>query len=61
MTRLTITRHGEIRMSQRGIRKTDLEVLLNHGTEISRDRIMLKKRDAAKVMAFRQPHPHRSA
>ena len=50
MTTLTITRHGETRMSQRGIRETDLEVLLAHGTEIARDRIMLKKRDAARVI-----------
>ena len=50
MTSLTITHHGEIRMSQRGIRKTDLEVLLTHGAEIGRDRIMLKKRDSAKVV-----------
>ena len=50
MTSLTITQHGEIRMSQRGIRETDLEVLLTHGSEIGRDRMMLKKRDAAKVI-----------
>ena len=50
MTALPITRHGGIRMSQRGIRETDLEVLLTHGTEIGRDRIMLKKRDAARVI-----------
>ena len=31
MTGLTITRHGEIRMSQRGIREIDLEVLLTYG------------------------------
>ena len=50
MTALTITRHGETRMSQRGIRETDLDVLLAHGTEIGRGRIMLKKRDAARVI-----------
>ena len=50
MTALSITRHGEIRMSQRGIREGDLEVLLVHGTDIGRDRIMLKKQDAAKVI-----------
>ena len=50
MTALTITRHGEARMSQRGIRKSDLEVLLLHGTDIGRDRIMLRKRDAAKLV-----------
>ena len=48
MTGLAVTRHAEIRMSQRGIRKTDLGFLLAHGTEIGRDRIMLTKRDAAR-------------
>ncbi len=37
-------------MSQRGIRKTDLDLLLAHGTDISRDRIMLRKRDAAELI-----------
>ncbi len=47
MTDLMITRHGEVRMAQRGIRETDLTILLTHGTEIGRDRIMIRKRDAA--------------
>ena len=50
MAILTITHHGRTRMSQRGIRDTDLQVILAHGTEIGRNRIMLKKRDAAKVI-----------
>ena len=37
-------------MSQRCIRETDLAVILAHGTEIGRDRIMLKRRDAAQVI-----------
>ncbi len=50
MTNLTITHHGETRMSQRGIRETDLDVLFAHGTDIGRDRIMLMQRDAEKVI-----------
>ena len=50
MTALTITRHGEARMSQRGIRKAYLDLLLAYGTDIGRDRIMLRKRDAAKII-----------
>ena len=50
MNSLTITRHGETRMSQRGIRETDLDLLLEHGTEIGRNRIMLKNQDAARVI-----------
>ena len=52
MTGLAITRHGEIRMSQRGFRKTDLEFLLAYGTEIGRDRIMLTKQDAAREIGM---------
>ncbi len=50
MTSIAITRHGEARMSQRGIRRSDLDILLAHGTEIGPDRIMLKNQDAAKVI-----------
>jgi len=50
MTALTLTRHGERRMSQRGFRKADLEVLLAHGTDIGRDQILLRKRDAARLI-----------
>ena len=46
MTSISITRHGEARMSQRGIRKSDIDTLLAHGTEVSPDRFMLRKRDA---------------
>ena len=50
MNNITITHHGETRMSQRGIRETDLDVLFAHGTDIGLDRIMLMRRDAAKVI-----------
>ena len=50
MTNLTITRHAEIRMSQRGFRKTDLQILRAFGTHMGRNRIMLKKRDAVKII-----------
>lgn len=50
MTNIAITRHGEARMSQRGIRKSDLDTLLVHGTEIGPARFMLRKRDAAQLI-----------
>lgn len=50
MTNIAITCHGEARMSQRGIRRSDLDILLTHGTEIGPDRILLRKQDAAKVI-----------
>ena len=50
MTSIAITCHGEARMSQRGIRKSDLDILLAHGTQTGPDRFMLRKRDAVKVI-----------
>lgn len=50
MTSLAITRHAQARMSQRGIRETDVDFLLAHGTDMGADRIMLTKRDAAKAI-----------
>ena len=52
MTGLSVTHHGEIRMSQRGIRKTDLKFLLAHGTDIGRNRIMLTKQDASREIGM---------
>ena len=50
MTSIAITRHGEARMSQRGIRMSDLDTLLAHGTEVSPDRFMLRKRDTVQLI-----------
>ena len=44
------TRHAEVRMSQRGFRKNDVKVILTHGTDIGRNRIMLLRRDAVEVI-----------
>ena len=54
MTSVFITHHGQARLSQRGIRETDLDLVLAHGTEIGRDRIMLMARDAAKLIRARK-------
>ena len=50
MTSITITRHGEARMSQRGIRMSDLDTLLAYGTETGPDRFMLRRQDAARLI-----------
>lgn len=50
MRSIAITRHAEARMSQRGIRETDVEFLLAHGTDMGPDRIVLTKRDAAQAI-----------
>ena len=50
MTGIAITRHGEARLSQRGIRRSDLDILLAHGVETGPDRIMLRRGDAVKLV-----------
>ncbi len=45
MIPLTVTRHGETRMRQRGFRDSDLEVIYDYGTDIGHDRIMLTRQD----------------
>ena len=54
MTNLVITCHGETRMSQRGIRESDLDLILDYGTEIGQDRLMLTRRDAARLISERK-------
>ena len=49
-TSIAITRHGQTRMAQRGIRSTDLDILLAYGAETGPDRIMLTKKDTAKAI-----------
>lgn len=49
MTGIAITRHDEARMRQRGIQEAGLVLVLSYGTEIGRDRIMLKGRNVKKV------------
>ena len=50
MTSITTTKHGEARMRQRGLRKTDPELILEYGTEIGQDRIMLRGRDVDEII-----------
>ena len=40
------TRHSNTRLRQRGYRKDDIDLILEIGTEISPERIMLRRRDA---------------
>ena len=50
MTTIAITRHAETRMSQRGIRMPDLDVLLAYATEMGEDRLILRARDAERAI-----------
>ncbi len=49
MKDITITRHGEIRMAQRGINNMDLALVRAFGTKVGQDRILLTKRTAAEI------------
>ena len=50
MTKPSITKHGRARMRQRGLREADLDLILEYGTEIGQDRIMLRGRDTDKII-----------
>ena len=50
MIKLLITKHAQARMRQRGLREADLDLILEYGTEIGQDRIMLKERDVDKII-----------
>ncbi len=54
MTKPPVTKHGQARMRQRGLRKTDPELILEYGTEIGQDRIMLRERDVDKAIQSRK-------
>ncbi len=50
MKNLTYSRHAEIRMSQRGIGRSIVELILVNGTYLGRNRIMLKKKTATMMI-----------
>ena len=49
MNNLSISRHAETRMSQRGIRQSDLDILIQFGEQISDDAFMITQK-AAKTL-----------
>ena len=50
MTDLNYSVHAKARMSQRGIGRSIVELILTNGTKIGRGRIMLKKRKASMMI-----------
>lgn len=42
---LTYTRRAEMRMNQRGLRKKDVELVLQYGPQITDDRFELRRQD----------------
>lgn len=51
---LTLTRHAETRMRQRGFRDADIEFLFSVSTQVAPDAFMLTKRDAAREIQKRK-------
>ena len=54
MTHIAYTRHGETRMQQRGIRKTDVTFILAEGTQVDDETWILLKRDADRAIRARR-------
>ena len=42
---MTYTHHADIRMNQRGLRKKDVELIVEYGSQITDDRIQLRRQD----------------
>ena len=54
MTDMVYTRHAEIRMQQRGTRKTDIALILRVGTQVDDECWILLRRDVAREIEIRQ-------
>ena len=54
MTNLSYTQHAKTRMQQRGIRKTDIPIILTCGTQIDDETYFMCNRDAAREIETRK-------
>ena len=54
MTDLSYTRHARTRMQQRGIRKADIPIILEYGTQIDDETYFMCNRDAAREIETRK-------
>ncbi len=54
MTDLTYSPHAETRMQQRGIRKTDIPIILEYGTQIDDETYFMRNRDAVHEIETRK-------
>ena len=54
MTDIIYTRHAETRLQQRGIRKTDIPIILACGTQIDDETWLMCNRDAAREIEARK-------
>ncbi len=51
---ITLTRHAQVRMQQRGLRDGDLRLLLDSGSQIADDALLLTEQDAAREIERRK-------
>ena len=54
MTDLTYSRHAKTRMQQRGIRKADVSIILEYGTQIDDETYFMRNRDAVREIETRK-------
>ena len=54
MIDITYSSHAETRMQQRGIRKADIPIILEYGTQIDDETYFMRNRDAAREIETRK-------
>ncbi len=54
MTDITYTQHARTRMQQRGIRKADIPIILEYGTQIDDETYFMRNRDAVHEIETRK-------
>lgn len=54
MSNLIYSRHARTRMQQRGIRKSDIPIILTCGTQIDDETYFMRNRDAAREIETRK-------
>ena len=54
MNDLIYSRHARTRMQQRGIRKADIPIILEYGTQIDEETYLMRNRDAAREIETRK-------
>jgi len=54
MTTLALSEHAKVRMSQRGVRRFDLDLVMDCASEIGEDVYFLSRQDAAREISRRK-------
>ena len=54
MSDLALTKHGEIRMQQRGMKKVDIDLVLACGTQVDEETWLLRQQDVERGIRSRK-------